>query len=469
MRGIMIEASARDNRRLRIAFVTTELAVGGAEQCLARLAIGLAQRGFQPAVYSLLPPPAAPRDRLVRQLAEANIPVHYLGLRHAFEFRRGVRLLAELLERQRPDLIQSFLFHANILATFATRRLRRTALAIPSPNAELSADPSADPSAELHAELSAEPDAESAVAPKAWAASTAIRSSAPSVRLVTGWRVADQRPCRARLEARLTRNVDHVVCVSQAVAEQARRLGLSPSRLSVIPNGVDTSVFTCEPLPTRSFDNPSTNNPPPHHPPSSALPASALPAYHPPVHESPVHPPPTLLAIGRLDRQKGFDWLLQDANRLLESLPGFRLAIVGEGPERARLAARIHAAGLADRVELPGWQDDIARRFHEATLVLIPSRWEGMPNVLLEAMASGRAVVATRVEGVEELLGPEAAAQSVPVTDLAGFIDRAIALARDSPERTRLGIANASRVRGHFSIDKMIDAYATHYVRLCDS
>lgn len=436
----MIEASARDNRRLRIAFVTTELAVGGAEQCLARLAIGLAQRGFQPAVYSLLPPPAAPRDRLVRQLAEANIPVQFLGLRHAIEFRRGVRLLAELLERQRPDLVQSFLFHANILATFATRRLLRTALDVPSPNA----DPNADPNA------------------RAAAANTG--PSAPSVRLVTGWRVADQRPCRARLEALLTRNVDHVVCVSQAVAEQARRLGLSPSRLSVIPNGVDTSVFTCDPLPTRSFDNPSTNNPPPHQPP-----ASDPPAHHPPVNDPPVHPPPTLLAIGRLDRQKGFDWLLQDANRLLESLPGFRLAIVGEGPERARLAARIHAAGLADRVELPGWQDDIPRRFHEATLVLIPSRWEGMPNVLLEAMASGRAVVATRVEGVEELLGPEAAAESVPVTDLAGFIDRAIALARDSSERTRLGIANASRVRAHFSIEKMVDAYATLYVRLCDS
>jgi starch synthase (maltosyl-transferring) len=356
----------------------------------------------------------------VRQLAESNIPVHYLGLRRAFEFRRGVRLLAELLERQRPDLIQSFLFHANILATFATRRLRRN----PSSARSRNVDPNADQNANA-------------------SAATPIVTSAPSVRLVTGWRVADQRPCRARLEARLTRNVDHVVCVSHSVAEQARRLGLPPSRLSVIPNGVDTFVFTCAQLSSPSTHTPST------HTPSTQI-------------------PPTLLAIGRLDRQKGFDWLLQDANRLLESLPGFRLAIVGEGSERARLAARIHAAGLADRVELPGWQDDIARRFHEATLVLIPSRWEGMPNVLLEAMASGRTVVATRVEGVEELLGPEAAAQSVPVTDLAGFIDRAIALARDSPERTRLGIANASRVRAHFSIDKMIDAYATLYGRLCD-
>jgi starch synthase (maltosyl-transferring) len=256
------------------------------------------------------------------------------------------------------------------------------------------------------------------------------------------------------MEARLTRNVDHVVCVSHSVAEQARRLGLPPSRLSVIPNGVDTSVFTCAQLSSPSTHTPSSDTP------STDILSSDTPS---------TQIPPTLLAIGRLDRQKGFDWLLQDSNRLLESLPGFRLAIVGEGPERARLDARIHAAGLADRVELPGWQDDIARRFHEATLVLIPSRWEGMPNVLLEAMASGRAVVATRVEGVEELLGPEAAAQSVPVTDLAGFIDRAIALARDSPERTRLGIANASRVRAHFSIDKMIDAYATIYRRLCDS
>ena len=216
------------------------------------------------------------------------------------------------------------------------------------------------------------------------------------------------------------------------------------SRLSVIPNGVDLSLFSSE----QAFPQDASSRLAPPPPATDSL-------------------PPTLLAIGRLDPQKGFDWLLQGASRLLAELPGFRLVIVGEGPERTRLAARIRAAGLEDRVELPGWQNDIPRRLQSATLVLIPSRWEGMPNVLLEAMASGRAVVATRVEGVEELLGPEAAPQTASALDLDEFIDRAITLARNPNERHRLGAANADRVRERFSIDTMIDTYAALYARLC--
>jgi glycosyltransferase involved in cell wall biosynthesis len=416
MQGIMIESSGGDNRQPRIALVTTELAVGGAEQCLTRLAIGLAQRGFQPAVYSLLPPPAAPRDRLVRQLADAAVPVQFLGLRRATQFRRGVRTLAELLTRQPPALIQSFLFHANILATFATRRLRH------------------------------------------------------ATPLVTGWRVADQRPCRAWLETRLTRHVDHVVCVSQAVADQALRLGIPAARLSVIPNGVDTTRFAAEPLTPVPVGEPAPSStstaaiPEPLATPLATLPAT-LPAT--PLATLLATPLATLLAIGRLDPQKGFDWLLQGAPRLLTTLPGYRLEIVGEGPERAVLAARIAAAGLQGRVQLTGWQDDIPRRLRSAALVLVPSRWEGMPNVVLEAMAAGRAVVATQVEGVRELLGPECSAQSTPVHDLAAFVDRVIELARDPVERTRLGEANARRARERFSIDAMVDAYAALYRTLC--
>lgn len=405
----MIESSGRDNRHPRVALVTTELAVGGAEQCLARLAIGLARRGFQPAVYSLLPPPAAPRDRLVRQLANAQVPLHFLGLRSATQFRRGVRQLADLLAVQQPDLIQSFLFHANVLTARAIRRLR------------------------------------------------------PAPPLVTGWRVADQRPCRAWLEARLTRHVTHVVCVSHSVADQARRLGMPAERLSVIPNGVDTALFA--PGPPRRCDGNAPAQPPASiaEPPAAGWSCErdeASPPTLPPMS------PPTLLAIGRLDPQKGFDWLLQDARRLLDALPEFQLDIVGEGPERSELTSRIAAAGLQGRVHLHGWQDDIPRRLRAATLVLIPSRWEGMPNVLLEAMAAGRAVVATRVEGVEELLGPETAAQTAPVFDLPGFIDRAIALARGPAERERLGAANLRRVRERYSIDAMVDAYAALYQTL---
>jgi glycosyltransferase involved in cell wall biosynthesis len=104
--------------------------------------------------------------------------------------------------------------------------------------------------------------------------------------------------------------------------------------------------------------------------------------------------PPTLVAVGRLTHQKGFDLLIAAFARVADRHPDWRLIIWGEGPDRLVLERQIRSLGLADRITLPGLSDVPGGWLRSATLFVLPSRYEGWPNVLAEAMAAGLPVVA---------------------------------------------------------------------------
>jgi glycosyltransferase involved in cell wall biosynthesis len=106
-----------------------------------------------------------------------------------------------------------------------------------------------------------------------------------------------------------------------------------------------------------------------------------------------------LVAVGRLVPQKGFDRLIASFARLAIKHPDWKLTICGEGVERGALEAEIQRLSLAGRVSLPGVKEDMHQIFAEATLFVLPSRFEGYPNVLLEALAAGCPVVATDCPG----------------------------------------------------------------------
>ena len=119
-----------------------------------------------------------------------------------------------------------------------------------------------------------------------------------------------------------------------------------------------------------------------------------------------------------------------------------------------------HGWGFADRVHFAGWRADIPQILAASRLLVLPSLWEGMPNVVLEAMAAGLPVVATDVEGVRELLGPAADGQVVPLGDTQAFTDRVIRLVRDTRNRPpKSGAANRRRVAESFTLDGMVAAY----------
>jgi glycosyltransferase involved in cell wall biosynthesis len=164
--------------------------------------------------------------------------------------------------------------------------------------------------------------------------------------------------------------------------------------------------------------------------------------------------------VGRLSRQKGQDLLLEAWPQVRRVVPEGRLVLVGAGPEEERLRS---AAGPG--VELVGERDDVHDWYAAADVVVLPSRWEGMSLVPLEAMASGRSVVATDVSGAREAIGEEAGA--VVGRDDPDALATAIAERLIDPQHTeREGRAGRRRVESSFDVQRTTHALAELYQRL---
>ncbi len=151
-----------------------------------------------------------------------------------------------------------------------------------------------------------------------------------------------------------------------------------------------------------------------------------------------------IISVGRLAHQKGFDILIRSFAGLAAKHPDWRLVIYGEGPERAALEQLRAESGLAGRIALPGTTKDIEAAFYEASLFVLPSRFEGYPNALLEALASGLPVIATACPGATaEILGEDFHGVLVPPEDVAAMT-AALDAMMSEPERRD---AYASRAR----------------------
>jgi teichuronic acid biosynthesis glycosyltransferase TuaC len=143
---------------------------------------------------------------------------------------------------------------------------------------------------------------------------------------------------------------------------------------------------------------------------------------------------PTILCVGNLLPVKGHDLAIET----VAGLAAATLLIAGEGPERARLETMASAAGLTDRVRLLGnrSQSELIDLYAAADVLLLPSLSEGMPNVVLEALACGLPVVATAVGGVPEILPDPAAGRVVPERNPAALRAALVAVLSDPPART---------------------------------
>ena len=178
-----------------------------------------------------------------------------------------------------------------------------------------------------------------------------------------------------------------------------------------------------------------------------ALPALAddsAPPLAPPVDRA-------IVAVGRLVPEKGFDTLL----RALAALPEATLTILGEGPDRARLEALAHRLGVAHRLTLPGFAADPRPWLDRARVAALPSRFEGYPAVLVEALAAGRPVAATRCSPAIDELIDRASGRAVPIDDaraLAAALAELLDAAPPDPH------ALAARV-AHHRIGPVADAY----------
>jgi starch synthase (maltosyl-transferring) len=357
-------------RPLGVALVITDLDVGGAERALTTLAARLKPARWRVGVFGLGGP-----GRLAEVVRQAGVPCDCLGVSRRNPLQAVVRL-ARRLRRFAPDLVQSFLFHANLASRLA--------------------------------------------AP--WAGRPWV---------VGGLRVAErQRRWHLVLDRLTERLAAGSVCVSRGVLRFSRDVAaLDPARLIVIPNGIDPAPYdAAEPVPRAAIGVPDDAH--------------------------------LAVSVGRLDPQKGLPDLLAAAEWVIARRPGWYLVLAGDGADRDWLLGQLaERPALRDRVRWLGHRDDVPGLLKSADVLVHASRWEGMPNAVLEAMAARRPVVGTAVEGTEDLVVPGQTGWLVPPHDITA-LSQALIDAADSPERCRrYGEAARLRAEREFSLDETVAAY----------
>lgn len=172
---------------------------------------------------------------------------------------------------------------------------------------------------------------------------------------------------------------------------------------------------------------------------------------------------PVVIFVGRLDAVKGVPLLLEAFAALRERHPEARLKIVGDGPARADCEARALALGLTERAEFLGYRamDEVPALLDAADLLVLPSFAEGLPVVLMEALAARIPVIASRVAGVQELVEDGETGYAIPAGDLESLIARMDQLLGDPALRARLGAAGRARVEAEFDIAREVDWLGT--------
>jgi len=230
----------------------------------------------------------------------------------------------------------------------------------------------------------------------------------------------------------LLERADWVTGVSQDVVDDV--LEYAPEvadRISVITNGVEAPTEPVEPVPVD---------------------------------------PPRLAAIGRLVPQKGFDRAIDAIAAVAPRIPDLRLAIAGYGPEEAALVEQARERGVADRVEFLGIldRDGVQALLRDSTAVLMPSRYEGLPLVALEAAWAGRPVIATRAPGLDRaVVDGETALVVDPESEaIAAAIERLVA---DPALARRLGTGARAFAERSFSLAACTDRYEELYTTLAGS
>ncbi len=253
-------------------------------------------------------------------------------------------------------------------------------------------------------------------------------------RVIGGVRVAEREKAWHLIIERLTAPLTSgVVCVSKGVARDLKKRTRWPcSRLVVIPNGIDLSRFG---------DDPEESSPL--------------------VEELRIPPDQVIgLFVGRITRQKGLRTLLDALERPeILKLP-LHLVIVGEGDQREELERRTNSSpALRGRMSWVGFREVSRSLFQAARFLVLPSEWEGMPNIVLEAMANGLPVIGTAIEGTEDLVIDGVTGWLVPPRDPSSLAS-AIMEATQSPETAASrGVEAHAFVLRQFQLDQVVASY----------
>jgi glycosyltransferase involved in cell wall biosynthesis len=167
---------------------------------------------------------------------------------------------------------------------------------------------------------------------------------------------------------------------------------------------------------------------------------------------------PTLGIVATLRDWKGHEYLFAALARDRPGWARWNVLVVGDGPYRARLDARLAALGLGDAVRFAGQQDDVVPWFHALDLFALPSYGEeGVPQAIMQAMACAIPVVSTTIGGITEAVETEVTGLIVPPRDTTALATALTRLREDAALRTRFASAARARAARDFGIDRMLD------------
>ena len=164
-------------------------------------------------------------------------------------------------------------------------------------------------------------------------------------------------------------------------------------------------------------------------------------------------------SVGRIDRQKGHDLLV----RALPQLPDVTAVVVGDGPEREELVALAGSLGVADRLVITGWKDDARDSLTTFDVFALPSRFEGFPLALLEAMLAGLPVVAADVGSVSEAVVDRRTGILIDAEDVDALANAVRELLEDEALRKTLGANARSHVLANFTLEETANAFRALY------
>ncbi|MEC8554682.1 MAG: glycosyltransferase [Planctomycetota bacterium] len=363
---------------MKIALVITELHPGGAEKCFVHLACHLHRNGHEVCVWQLFPETPPEKRLLVELLEQQRIPIQDCNVSRSWHFPSGVGKLKRELSSFAPDLVQSFLFHANLAAALA---------------------------------------------------------SPAGIPLVGGARVTQPEWWRGFLQSWSAKKMERLVCVSESVRRHCEtKERISAKKLLVIPNGIEQV-------------HPATTGQ------NEELRKSVGVATQQPL----------ILFAGRLAEQKGILPFIRQAEKFFKYNSDYNLVLLGDGEQRSAVEELIQKKDLATQTHTLGWQPNALEWMQAADCLVLPALYEGMPNVVLEAMSCGLPIVSFEVDGVRELLGEEAKQQMATPGNYEQLLEKLKNILDNKKLGAELGTANQRRASEHFALQKQLLKYEELY------
>jgi glycosyltransferase involved in cell wall biosynthesis len=258
-----------------------------------------------------------------------------------------------------------------------------------------------------------------------------------------------------QLERFAARFTDRLVCVCPSQKPIAETL-IDPARVVVIENGIGQPTSSAD-----QYGGHYAARRTPDEGPPVLLPHQARTQQR---RELGVKPGNLVVGvIGRFTRQKGHSYFIEAARRVAARQPAARFLLVGDGELRETIERQITAAGLQSRCLLVGAREDVPELLPVFDVVVLPSLWEGLPYVLLEAMAAGKAVVATRVGGMPDVIQEGQSGLLVPPADSAALAAALVKVLENEELRSKMGNSAREVLRHRCHIEEMIGQLTRMY------